>query len=182
MSRDITQTPAWSRLRDARDRLSTTHLRELFANDPERFPLFSRQTDGLLLDFSKQRLDQEVLQHLVSLAEAADVSGWRKRLFAGTKSMSAKNVPYCIQHCAISLTPHFHPKSLMSCRKCARCGSRWLPSSSNCAAATGRVTPATPSVMSLISVLAVRISDRRCVPAPCRLSRTPVCTCITFPI
>ena len=85
MSRDITQTPAWSRLRDARDRLSTTHLRELFANDPERFPLFSRQTDGLLLDFSKQRLDQEVLQHLVSLAEAADVSGWRKRLFAGDK-------------------------------------------------------------------------------------------------
>ena len=83
MPRDITQTPAWSQLHEASARLAHTHLRELFAADPQRFQHFSRQTSDLLLDFSKQRLDQDVLNHLVALAEAANVAGWRERLFAG---------------------------------------------------------------------------------------------------
>ena len=85
MTPDITKTPAWSRLHASCGRLAQTHLRDLFANDTHRFQQFSRQTDGLLLDFSKQRLDQDVLNHLVALAEAADVAGWRERLFAGEK-------------------------------------------------------------------------------------------------
>ena len=85
MNRDITKTPAWSRLSEARDRLAKAHLRELFANDAQRFQHFSRQANGLLLDFSKQRLDQDALNHLVALAAAADVISWRERLFAGDK-------------------------------------------------------------------------------------------------
>ena len=85
MSRDLTQTPAWAALSHARDRLAKTHLRDLFGADPERFGRFSRQTNGLLLDFSKQRLDTETLDALVALAESTDVPGWRQRLFAGEK-------------------------------------------------------------------------------------------------
>ena len=85
MPYDITHTAAWSQLSAARDRLANTHLRSLFANDADRFSHFSRQADGLLLDFSKQRLDQDTLNHLVALADAADVIGWRERLFAGDK-------------------------------------------------------------------------------------------------
>ncbi len=83
MSQDITQTPAWARLSKARDRLAKTHLRELFAANPERFKDFSIRTNDLLLDFSKQRLDGEVLDALVTLAEDTNVVGWRERLFAG---------------------------------------------------------------------------------------------------
>lgn len=85
MSKDLTQTPAWTRLSQARDRLAKTHLRELFAADPQRFENFSRQTNELLLDFSKQRLDDEVLDALVTLAEDTEVPSWRERLFAGEK-------------------------------------------------------------------------------------------------
>jgi glucose-6-phosphate isomerase len=85
MSRDLTQTPTWATLSQARDRLAQTHLRALFGADPERFAHFSRQTNGLLLDFSKQRLDRETLDALIALAESADVSGWRQRLFDGDK-------------------------------------------------------------------------------------------------
>ena len=85
MTPDITKTSAWSRLSEARNRLTQAHLRELFASDANRFTHFSRRTDGLLLDFSKQRLDQDVLDHLIALAEAADVTNWRERLFAGEK-------------------------------------------------------------------------------------------------
>ena len=83
MSQDITQTPAWARLSKARDRLAKTHLRELFAANPQRFNDFSIRTHDLLLDFSKQRLDGEVLDALVTLAEDTNVTGWRERLFAG---------------------------------------------------------------------------------------------------
>lgn len=83
MSKDITQTPAWSRLTKARDRLAQTHLRALFAADPQRFKNFSVQSNDLLLDFSKQRLDSDVLDALVNLADDANVAGWRERLFAG---------------------------------------------------------------------------------------------------
>jgi glucose-6-phosphate isomerase len=83
MSKDITQTPAWSRLTKARDRLAQTHLRALFAADPQRFKNFSVQRNDLLLDFSKQRLDSDVLDALVNLADDANVAGWRERLFAG---------------------------------------------------------------------------------------------------
>ena len=85
MSKDLTQTPAWTRLSQSRDRLAKTHLRELFAADPQRFENFSRQTNELLLDFSKQRLDDEVLDALVTLAEDTEVPSWRERLFAGEK-------------------------------------------------------------------------------------------------
>ncbi len=85
MSKDLTQTPAWTRLSQARDRLAKTHLRELFAADPQRFENFSRQNNELLLDFSKQRLDDEVLDALVTLAEDTEVPSWRERLFAGEK-------------------------------------------------------------------------------------------------
>ena len=83
MSQDITQTPAWARLSQARDRLAKTHLRELFAANPQRFNDFSICSNDLLLDFSKQRLDGEVLDALVTLAEDTNVTGWRERLFAG---------------------------------------------------------------------------------------------------
>ena len=83
MSKDLTQTPAWFRLGQARDRLAHTHLRELFAADPNRFDRFSVKTNDLLLDFSKQRLDSEVLDALVTLAEDTQVASWRERLFSG---------------------------------------------------------------------------------------------------
>ena len=41
------------------------------------------RANDLLLDFSKQRLDGEVLDALVTLAEDTNVVGWRERLFAG---------------------------------------------------------------------------------------------------
>ncbi|HRJ54471.1 MAG TPA: glucose-6-phosphate isomerase [Candidatus Thiothrix moscowensis] len=62
-----------------------THLRELFAQDPERFQRFSLQVGGILLDYSKNRITAATMQLLLQLAEAADVNGWRERMFSGDK-------------------------------------------------------------------------------------------------
>lgn len=74
---------AWTALDAQRNRLQQTHLAELFAADPERFANYSCQLGPLLLDYSKQRVDREVLQTLAELADAADLAGWTDRLFAG---------------------------------------------------------------------------------------------------
>jgi glucose-6-phosphate isomerase len=55
--------------------LRSVHLRQLFAADPERFTRFSLAHAGLLLDFSKQRLDATALDRLHDLAVASDVAG-----------------------------------------------------------------------------------------------------------
>lgn len=75
--------PAWLALAEHARSLKQRHLRELFANDPERFDRFSLRHDNLLIDFSKQRINQETTTLLRQLAEQADWSGWMKRMRGG---------------------------------------------------------------------------------------------------
>ncbi len=74
---------AWRALIRHRTRVRRTNLRALFAADPKRFETFSLSLDGLALDYSKNRVTAETMDLLAALARAADVPGWRKRLFAG---------------------------------------------------------------------------------------------------
>ena len=55
----------------------------LFAADPERAHRFSASHDDLVLDYSKSAIDTATLEALFALAEAADLEGFRRRLFAG---------------------------------------------------------------------------------------------------
>ncbi|MDR2165032.1 MAG: glucose-6-phosphate isomerase [Zoogloeaceae bacterium] len=74
---------AWQALRAHAGQIRPLHLRALFAGDTGRFEAFSLAHGDLLLDFSKQRLTAGTLAHLHALAEAADVSGWRRKMWAG---------------------------------------------------------------------------------------------------
>ena len=65
----LVDTPAWRALATHAEAVRPRHLRELFAADAERFERFSLRQDGLLLDFSKQRIDVETLALLHDLAE-----------------------------------------------------------------------------------------------------------------
>lgn len=73
----------WQNLESFAERLRTIHLRDLFAADPRRFEQFSLEQNGLLLDFSKQRLTSEALNVLHGLWWEADMTGWIARLRAG---------------------------------------------------------------------------------------------------
>jgi glucose-6-phosphate isomerase len=74
---------AWDVLVSDWDRLKAEHLRDMFADDPERFAQFSFSLDDLTIDFSKERIDQQALVHLQDLARAADVVLRRDAMFAG---------------------------------------------------------------------------------------------------
>ncbi len=66
-------------------KFSTIHLTDLFAQDKARFEHFHRMQDGLLFDFSKQRLDQEVLDQLIKLAQDKQLEQWITKLFSDEK-------------------------------------------------------------------------------------------------
>jgi glucose-6-phosphate isomerase len=63
---------AWQQLAAHAEEMRGRHLRELFAEDPQRFTRFSLSDGDLLLDFSKQRIGTQTLHLLCNLAQAAD--------------------------------------------------------------------------------------------------------------
>ncbi len=64
------RTPAWTAVAAQAKRMSAIATSELYARDAERFAHFSREAAGLLLDFSRQRIDQDALAKLLALADA----------------------------------------------------------------------------------------------------------------
>ncbi|HEY8508015.1 MAG TPA: hypothetical protein VIL32_06645, partial [Steroidobacteraceae bacterium] len=54
-------------------RLSGVHTRDLIAADPARFERFSCERAGLLLDFTRQRIDEPAFAKLIELADAVSL-------------------------------------------------------------------------------------------------------------
>ncbi|HEY5666460.1 MAG TPA: glucose-6-phosphate isomerase [Gammaproteobacteria bacterium] len=84
-------TDAWRRLKQAADAVSRQSIPDLFASNPMRFERFSAEAQGLLLDFSRQRLDETALEALLDLARETDVPGWISRMFAGGAINNTEN-------------------------------------------------------------------------------------------
>jgi glucose-6-phosphate isomerase len=57
-------------------------LRQSFQDDPQRFSRYSLELPGLLLDYSKNRIDDAVLAQLLVLATQVDLAGQIRRMFA----------------------------------------------------------------------------------------------------
>ncbi|MCC6756254.1 MAG: glucose-6-phosphate isomerase, partial [Solirubrobacterales bacterium] len=64
-------------------RLEEQPMRLLFALDPNRFKRFSASAGDILLDYSKNRIDEKAMDALIALAEAAGVTERRKAMWAG---------------------------------------------------------------------------------------------------
>ncbi len=58
------------------------HLNTLFAREYNRFERYSVQIEQILLDFSKHRIDQTILQQLCNLAEQQQLPKWIDQLFS----------------------------------------------------------------------------------------------------
>ena len=78
-------------------------MRDLFARDPQRFQRFSRRFGDMLLDFSKNRITEETVRLLISLAREADIEGWRERMFTGEKINNTEG--RAVLHVALRNTP-----------------------------------------------------------------------------
>ncbi|MCK9529960.1 MAG: glucose-6-phosphate isomerase [Gammaproteobacteria bacterium] len=84
MSR-LTESPAWQALAAHHTEMASRHMRDLFAADPRRFENFSLALEGMLVDWSKHRIDQRTLDLLMDLMRFAEVETWRERMFRGER-------------------------------------------------------------------------------------------------
>jgi len=74
---------AFAALETHKKRLNKTPMRELFAADPSRFGKFSAKAGDILLDYSKNRIDTEVMAALFDFARQVDVEGRRDAMWGG---------------------------------------------------------------------------------------------------
>ena len=79
----LRQRPAYGALAEHHAKIENLHLRDLFAEDPDRGELFSAEAAGLYLDYSKNRITDEVHDLLLQLAEQSDLEERRDMMFAG---------------------------------------------------------------------------------------------------
>jgi len=87
----LRQRPAWQALEAHYEAVRNRHLRELFAEDPQRAEKFSLDAVGVLLDYSKNRITDETLRLLLELVNQ---SGLRERIdamFRGEKINVTEN-------------------------------------------------------------------------------------------
>ena len=80
---ELTQCNAWRALTDHYFEICDQHMRDWFAQDPQRFERFSLRFEDILLDYSKNRITAETLGLLLDLARERNLPDWIARMFAG---------------------------------------------------------------------------------------------------
>ncbi|QLL56605.1 glucose-6-phosphate isomerase [Empedobacter falsenii] len=78
-----TTTNAWNALEQHFQTIQHTSIKELFAQNANRFEKFSIQYPSLLVDYSKNRINAETIQLLVDLAKEMDVDTAIQQMFEG---------------------------------------------------------------------------------------------------
>jgi len=85
MSKPLSKLPAWEKLSTHFDTIGQRHLRQLFADNPDRADRLSIEAAGLSLDYSKHRITDETMQLLVALADESGLRGKIDAMFRGDK-------------------------------------------------------------------------------------------------
>ncbi|MEZ8068597.1 glucose-6-phosphate isomerase [Vibrio sp. FF145] len=79
-----TQTQAWKALTAHFESAQDMNMKELFAQDAKRFESFStRFGSDILVDYSKNLIDAETMQHLFALANETEVKSAIEAMFGG---------------------------------------------------------------------------------------------------
>jgi glucose-6-phosphate isomerase len=81
----LRQRESWRALSDHFPAIRDVHLRDLFAQDPERGRRLTAEAEGLYLDYSKHRVTDETLRLLLALAQECGVPERIAAMFGGEK-------------------------------------------------------------------------------------------------
>ncbi|MCU7917488.1 MAG: glucose-6-phosphate isomerase [Candidatus Thiodiazotropha sp. (ex Epidulcina cf. delphinae)] len=88
---EINQTDEWAALIKHWSEIEPLQMRDLFQEGAERSEQMSIRQCGILLDYSKNRITTRTMKLLLALAQAADVDGWRRRMFSGERLNITEN-------------------------------------------------------------------------------------------
>ncbi len=80
---DPTKTKSWRRLTEHYEYMKSLHMRDLFGADADRFKKFSIRFNDILVDYSKNRINEETRRLLIDLAREADLGEAIESMFTG---------------------------------------------------------------------------------------------------
>ncbi|KZY99902.1 glucose-6-phosphate isomerase [Oleibacter sp. HI0075] len=89
----LTQSAAWKDLQEHYSRISDHHMRDWFNEDPNRFDTFQLEAAGLTLDYSKNRITEDTMSLLLSLAREQDLPAKIGAMFNGEIINRSENRP-----------------------------------------------------------------------------------------
>jgi len=87
----LTGRPAWKALEKHHREIRRLHLRQIFADDPQRGERLTASAAGLYLDYSKHRITDETIRLLVCLAEGCGLAARIEAMFNGEKINVTEN-------------------------------------------------------------------------------------------
>ncbi|MFB9842276.1 glucose-6-phosphate isomerase [Mucilaginibacter ginsenosidivorans] len=90
---DFTSTQAYKYLADHFIDIISKNLKDLFKADSERFNKFSIQFNDILVDYSKNRIDDETVALLIQLAKECKVKEAAEAMFSGEKINATEGRP-----------------------------------------------------------------------------------------
>ncbi|RME98917.1 MAG: glucose-6-phosphate isomerase, partial [Chloroflexi bacterium] len=82
---NLTRSESWTALVNHQQKMTNTHMRDLFAQDPARFEKFSLKFGDILFDYSKNLITEETVALLVELARQANLPQSIEAMFSGQK-------------------------------------------------------------------------------------------------
>jgi glucose-6-phosphate isomerase len=86
-----TTTQAWQKLTVLHTKLKSQKMVEMFGGDPDRFHKYSIQWNDLLFDYSKNIVDTDVMDALISLAKEIELEDAIEKMFSGDKINQTEN-------------------------------------------------------------------------------------------
>lgn len=90
---DFTTTQAYKYLADHYIDITSKNLKDLFKADSERFTKFSATFNDILLDYSKNRIDDQTVALLIQLAKECRVKDAAEAMFSGERINATENRP-----------------------------------------------------------------------------------------
>lgn len=87
----LTNLEAWQTLQKDYQNTRHLHMRDMFAQDPQRAERYWAQVGDLCLDYSKNRINEQVFTHLMELAREAAVPERIQAMFQGSKINTTEN-------------------------------------------------------------------------------------------
>lgn len=85
--------PSWSKLEMLFLTMQATHMRELFDEDPQRFQKYHLTFEDILVDYSKNLVNDEVMKELLNLAEDVELKEAIEAMFRGEKINQTEKRP-----------------------------------------------------------------------------------------
>lgn len=99
----LTEMGEWNALAEHYSQIKNVHMRDLFTRDAQRGEHFAARAGEVYIDYSKNRLTDQTLGLLFSLARARGVENARDAMFAGDKINTTEH--RAVLHVALRNTP-----------------------------------------------------------------------------